>query len=47
MTHQNQSPTDDISREDLDDYLRWLEIANDPANYSFELEQEMLELMGE
>lgn len=39
--------TDDITREELDDYLRMLEIANDPANYSFELEQALLELVGE
>lgn len=40
-------PTDDISREELDSYLQMLEIANDPSNYDFELEQAILEMMEE
>jgi hypothetical protein len=39
--------TDDITREELDHYLRMLEIANDPANYSFELDMLILDSLEE
>lgn len=39
--------TDDITREELDAYLRMLEIANNPANYSFELDMALEENQSE